>query len=271
MAGISPKKSLGQNFLKDQNIARNIVELLDLSPDDTVIEIGPGTGALTKHLVKKNANIIAIEIDRRAVDILKNQYDEKDIQIISQDFLKTDLKKLTAYNNSIKIVGNLPYYASSQILFHLFKNAELLDSAVLMLQKEVASRICSPTRTKDYGILTIATELSSFAQILFHVSPTCFYPEPKVWSSVVFFDFTEQIVSREKFTKVMILVRSAFNQRRKKLKNSLKNHIEKNTKLTINQYIEALQEDQKEIFSKRAEELTARDFVDLYEQIKTHR
>lgn len=267
MAGITPKKSLGQNFLKDQNIARNIVELLNLSPDDTVIEIGPGTGALTKRLINKGADLIAIEIDRRAVDLLKKEYNEKDIKIISDDFLKTDITKLVNDKETIKIIGNLPYYVSSQILFHLFNNAELLDSAVIMLQKEVAMRICSPTRTKDYGILTVATELSSLAQIMFHVSPTCFYPEPKVWSSVVFFDFAKQRVSREKFRKIMVFVRAAFNQRRKKLKNSLKNYIEKNTKLTINQYIEGLKEDQKEIFAKRAEELTADDFVDLYEQI----
>ncbi len=271
MASITPKKSLGQNFLTDQNIARKIVDSLDIQHDDVIIEIGAGTGGLTKFLLGKGVPVYAIEIDSRAVAVLKSEFTDTRLNVIQSDILVFDLPKFAAEHlGNIKIVGNLPYYISSQILFYVFDNVEFISKAVLMLQKEVAQRLCSRTRTKDYGILTVATELSGSARLLFNVSPKCFYPEPKVFSTLLELNFSNTTVSREKYKKIMILVRTAFNQRRKTLKNSLKDYIEKNTKLTINQYIETLDSGTAKIFTKRAEELTSSDFFEFYELINSH-
>jgi 16S rRNA (adenine1518-N6/adenine1519-N6)-dimethyltransferase len=265
MAIIAPKKSLGQNFLHDQNIARKIAAALDINENDVVIEIGPGTGNLTRFLLEYDAPVYAVEIDKRAIAVLEDEFSDENLNIIHKDILDFDLKDFAeSEKRNIKIVGNLPYYISSQILFYIFENAELVEKAIFMLQKEVARRICSKPRTKDYGILTVATELSSSPGILFDVSPKCFYPEPKVWSSIIEFDLSEQIVSRDKYKKTMELVRTAFNQRRKTMKNSLKKYIEKNTHLTLNQYVADADEGLAKIFTQRPEELSAKEFVDLH-------
>jgi 16S rRNA (adenine1518-N6/adenine1519-N6)-dimethyltransferase len=272
MATITPKRSLGQNFLKDQNIARKIVASLGAARNDLIIEIGPGTGNLTRHLLELGIPVIAIEIDQRAVSILKDELSTENLTIIHSDILDFDLAQFARQNNGrIKIVGNLPYYISSQILFYVFKNVEYIDKALFMFQKEVAKRLIAKPRTKDYGILTLATELSGSAKILFDVSPKCFFPEPKVWSSIVEINFNEPIVSRQEYQKIMEIVRIGFNQRRKTLKNSLKNYVENKTKLTINQYIEGLDDETAEMFSKRAEELSSADFILLCELLNKDR
>jgi len=268
MANIIPKKSLGQNFLHDQNIAKKIASSLDIQENDIILEIGSGTGNLTKFLIEYNVPVYAIEIDQRAIAILENTFSATNLHIIHSDILNFDLNSIFVENRDIKIVGNLPYYISSQILFYIFEHVEFIQKAIIMLQKEVARRICSSPRTKDYGILTVATELSAYPKILFDVSPKCFYPEPKVWSSILEFDFTQQIVSREKYKNTMELVRAAFNQRRKTMKNSLKNYIEKKLKLTINQYIDSIDDNAKIVFTKRAEELSSKEFVDFHTSLE---
>jgi 16S rRNA (adenine1518-N6/adenine1519-N6)-dimethyltransferase len=180
MAIITPKKSLGQNFLHDQNIARKIAAALDINENDVVIEIGPGTGNLTRFLLEYDAPVYAVEIDKRAIAVLEDEFSDENLNIIHKDILDFDLKDFAeSEKRNIKIVGNLPYYISSQILFYIFENAELVEKAIFMLQKEVARRICSKPRTKDYGILTVATELSSSPGILFDVSPKCFLSRAK--------------------------------------------------------------------------------------------
>jgi 16S rRNA (adenine1518-N6/adenine1519-N6)-dimethyltransferase len=269
MANIAPKKSLGQNFLHDQNIARKIAAALDIQDNDVVIEIGPGTGNLTKFLLEHGVPIYAVEIDKRAIAVLEDEFSDENLNIIHKDILDFDLKGFAKIENrNIKIIGNLPYYISSQIIFYIFDNAELVEKAIFMLQKEVARRICSNPRSKDYGILTVAAELSSSPRILFDVSPKCFYPEPKVWSSIIQFDFSEQIVSRDKYKKTMELVRTAFNQRRKTMKNSLKKYVEMKTNLTFDQYIENADESLKKIFTQRPEELSANEFADFHSTLE---
>jgi 16S rRNA (adenine1518-N6/adenine1519-N6)-dimethyltransferase len=265
MANIAPKKSLGQNFLHDQNIARKIAASLDIQENDIVIEIGPGTGNLTKFLIDYGVPVYAIEIDKRAIAVLEEEFPNENLNIIHKDILDFDLKVFAENENgNINIVGNLPYYISSQILFYIFDNAEFVKKAILMLQKEVARRLCSKPRSKDYGILTVATELSSTPRILFDVSPKCFFPEPKVWSSIIELDLSEQIVTRIKYKKTMELVRTAFNQRRKTMKNSLKNYVEMKTNLTFNQYIAEADESMAKIFTQRPEELSAKEFIDFH-------
>jgi len=265
MANIAPKKSLGQNFLHDKNIARKIASSLDIQENDLIIEIGPGTGNLTRFLIEHDVPVYAIEIDKRAIAVLQDEFTASNLNIIHKDILDFNLEGFAENEKrNIKIVGNLPYYISSQILFYIFDNAEFIKIAIFMLQKEVARRLCSKPRTKDYGILTVATKLSSSPKILFDVSPKCFYPEPKVWSSIIELDLSGPIVPRNKYKKTMELVRTAFNQRRKTMKNSLKNYVEVKTNLTFNQYIANADESLSKIFTQRPEELSPKEFLDFH-------
>lgn len=220
---IVPKKSLGQNFLIDRNIARNTVSLLDIQKGDNVIEIGPGTGALTSIILEHDCNLTAIEIDSRAITELKSQFPFSKyptFNLVNQDF--RDYKfDLNSYN--YKVIGNIPYYLSSEIFFKLFDSSSNIDLAVMTVQKELAQRLIAKPRTKDYGILTLAMVANGSCNIEFDVSPQCFYPAPNVWSSVIKMDFRspQLVVKNKKFLSEII--RKAFNQRRKMLGNTLKN------------------------------------------------
>ncbi|MDH7516302.1 MAG: 16S rRNA (adenine(1518)-N(6)/adenine(1519)-N(6))-dimethyltransferase RsmA [Bacteroidota bacterium] len=221
---IRPKKSLGQHFLRDANIARNIVALLDPQPGETILEIGPGTGALTRFLGGKGARVFAVEIDARAAGILGEHFPPGgDIAILHGDILETDLATIAGPNgDKLRVIGNLPYFLSSRILFHLFDQAGSLRDAVLMLQREVARRLAAEPGNKEYGILSVMARLHADTRIAMHVPPTAFRPPPKVWSSVVHMTFRKDrsaaVADIEFFRR---LVRSAFGQRRKRLANAL--------------------------------------------------
>lgn len=251
-----PKKFLGQNFLVDDNIARKIVKQLNLKDTDTVLEIGPGQGALTKHLAGFCKKYIAIEIDKSISESLEEKYGDKG-EIINEDFLKYDLNK---FKKPIKIIGNLPYNIASEILFKLFDNREKTESAVLMVQKEFARRLVASPNTKEYGIMSVQTQVFCKPVILFNVPPTVFFPKPKVESSVIKLDFgydNYNLLNRDSFK---LLVRTAFGKRRKTLKNSLKDLFEE-LKLDFNEY------DLFFDFSKRAENVSVADYVQLANQI----
>lgn len=266
---IKPVKSLGQNFLTDPNIAKNIVELLDAQKDDMLIEIGPGEGALTKLLVETPAKVQAIEFDRRAVEYLKTalptaQY--PNFELFGGDVRKFPIAEFskeyfTKTGRKPKVIGNIPYNITSDILFLLFDNAAYLDRAVITMQREVAERIVAGLRTKDYGILTVAAAFVSRPRIAMSIAPECFFPKPKVHSSAVVFDFSEQMLSPERFKKVMPVVRAGFNQRRKMLSNSLKSLLPKDD--------ERISEIASTYFNKRAEELTPNDFVIISDAIRS--
>lgn len=284
---IKPKKSLGQNFLLDKNIAKKIVDSLKINSDDFVIEIGPGTGSLTDFLADTNCNLFLIEIDKRATDLLESKFrNNKNIKIIHNDFNNINLLDLSRdfvilsskkpnLNNKIfdyeiqkriKIIGNIPYYLTSEILFKLFDCAEILHSSVLTIQKEVAERVVASPNNKSYGILTIAAEISGNAQILFDVPPHCFFPPPKVNSSVLLLNFQRKFTKFE-FDEIMFLVRTAFNQRRKMLKNSIKEYISLKTKLDLQNFETICSDFVKDLLTKRPEELSYLDFKCLYEEI----
>ncbi len=213
------KKSLGQHFLKDGNMIRKIADSIPAAADDKVIEIGPGAGALTEQLLQKYKDVTAVEIDQRMVDFLKEKY--PDLTLIRQDILKTDWSEITHSEKPVHVVGNLPYYITSQILFAILENRNRLTSAVLMMQKEVAERIVAVPRTKAYGILSVQTQLMSSPEILFNVPPQVFYPPPNVESAVLKLTFDKgPLICSDEHLKTV--VRMAFNQRRKKLSNSLK-------------------------------------------------
>lgn len=249
---IQAKKSLGQNFLRDENIISKIVNSLVATPEDLVIEIGPGTGALTRHLYKKYPNFVAIELDDRVEELLLQEM--PNLHILHKDVLKVDFSSLkTSETQRIFVIGNIPYYITSPIIFHVFDQAEHIFQAVLMMQLEVAQRLNATKRTKDYGILTVQTQFFSEAELLFKVPRQVFYPVPNVDSAVVSFimkrNYDPKII--ENFKRV---VRTAFNQRRKKLSNALK---------SLGVDLEAAQE----FLDKRAEELELKDFIRLTELI----
>ena len=219
---ITPKKSLGQNFLVDKNIAERIVREFDPQQDDLVVEIGPGEGALTGLLLERTERLVAIEIDSRAAELVRSRYGEG-IEVIEEDVLRVNFGAIAARYGveRLRVIGNIPYYITSPILFHLFGERRFVSDAMLMMQREVADRLIAPIRTKDYGILSVMTQSYSLPRRLFDVGPRCFHPVPRVTSAVVRLTFRdiEGITGLEETHR--LLVRNAFGQRRKTLRNSL--------------------------------------------------
>ena len=219
---VAPKQSLGQNFLIDDNIAGNIVRDMHLSPEDIVIEIGPGQGALTKHLAGKVRHLIAVEIDDRVIHDLKVSLPSSSVDILHEDFLETPLSELYGrFQRRLRIVGNIPYHMTSAILFKVFEEHAVVQDLTMMVQREVAQRLVAVPSTKAYGILAVFARFYGTPKMLFPVSPNCFYPKPKVISSLL------QIVLHAKlpYTVDTLLfgeiVRTTFGKRRKTLRNSL--------------------------------------------------
>ena len=251
---IAPKKSLGQNFLTDKNISRKIVAAIAPTAGDFILEIGPGTGALTELLAETEARILAVEIDKRAVEVLQSKFAQKEnLRIVHEDFSKFDFRVADEFASGerLKVAGNIPYYLTSEIIFRLIENSSKISRVVLMIQKEVAQRLVAQPRTKDYGILTVAIGLCARAKILFDVPPSCFFPRPKVTSSVI--EITFKRGEENLFDNgLMRFVRAAFNQRRKTLSNSLSAY-------SVRECPEFA-----EYLNKRAEELTFDEFHRLY-------
>src|SRR5258706_3687884 len=217
------KKSLGQNFLRDESVIRRIVDALDLGVQDTVIEIGPGRGALTERLLATGANVLAIEIDREFVPALRVQFhSEEKFQVVEADVLDTDFAKLLTIADAAttKLVGNLPYNISTPILQRLIDQRDLFSKIVLMFQREVVERITAPPGGKQRGYLSVLVENSFDTEHLFDVSPETFQPVPKVWSAVAKLTPKESVVPDEPlFRKI---VSASFAQKRKTILNNLK-------------------------------------------------
>jgi 16S rRNA (adenine1518-N6/adenine1519-N6)-dimethyltransferase len=223
MKQLTAKKSLGQNFLKDENVLKNIANSIDTLEDDLIIEIGPGMGALTKKLKQKNSYLIAYEIDERTKDYLLPLEDSK-TKIIYKDFLKTniydDIKDIK-YNN-IYVMANIPYYITTPIINHILDENINIKAMTLLVQKEVADRLSAKPKSKDYGAITVY--LNNYFDInkLFNVKNTCFTPIPKVDSAVVKFTKKEKIFEDNK--KFYKFINECFSQKRKTLKNNLKKY-----------------------------------------------
>lgn len=216
---IRPKKSLGQHFLTDPNMIEKIADTVRAGPGDRVIEIGPGTGTLTEALHERFDDLHLVEIDQRAVELLEDKF--PDLNISHADILEADWDEYARGKESTYVIGNLPYYITSQILFSLLEARDLLTEAVVMMQKEVAERLTADIRTKDYGILSVQTQLMSTPEILFSVSRHVFSPSPNVDSAMVRLTFDRgPLQCTDDHLKQV--VRTAFNQRRKKLSNALK-------------------------------------------------
>ena len=249
MRKIKPKKYLGQHFLKDENIARKIVESLSISNYSNVLEIGPGTGVLTKYLIEKKINLKLVEIDSDSVNFLKSNLQIDPLIILENDFLKLQLDDV--FTDKFAIIGNFPYNISTQIIFKALEYKNLIPELIGMFQKEVAERICETKGSKKYGILSVLTQAYYDTEYLFSVPPSVFTPPPKVVSAVIKLvrkKQTEINYNEKLFFKV---VKQSFQQRRKTLRNSLK---------TFN-LTDSLREDT--IFDLRPEQLSVKDFIHL--------
>jgi 16S rRNA (adenine1518-N6/adenine1519-N6)-dimethyltransferase len=215
---IKPRKSLGQNFLTDHGIVEQIVDSLRARKNQLVVEIGPGTGALTSILTNRFSHFRAIEIDNRAVEVLKQRY--PGIDILQMDVLETAWLSQLPSEEKIAVIGNLPYYITSPILFLLIDNRERFSEAVIMVQKEVAERLVATPGNKTYGILSVQVQLAATVEYMFTVPRTSFHPIPNVDSAIVRLTFDKPVpdVDGEHLRRV---IRQAFSQKRKMLRNTL--------------------------------------------------
>jgi 16S rRNA (adenine1518-N6/adenine1519-N6)-dimethyltransferase len=252
---VKAKKHLGQHFLNDESIAERIAHTLTLKDYKAVLEIGPGMGVLTKYLLKKEFTTYVIEIDPESVDYLKSNYLSLSSRVIEKDFLKYDLN-LIFKGEPFAIIGNFPYNISTQIVFKALEMRSQIPEFSGMFQKEVAERICSKEGSKVYGILSVLTQAFYDAEYLFTVPPSVFNPPPKVESGVLRLTRKENQSLPCDVALFFKVVKTAFQQRRKTIRNSLK---------TFN-LSDNLREDS--IFDKRPEQLSVQQFIELTTRIE---
>ncbi len=247
------KKSLGQNFLIDKNIINKISESVDSNKDDLIIEIGPGAGALTKELIKKESDVICFEIDKRLESIL-NEINSNKINIYYDDFLKIDLKKyINKKYKRLFFVGNLPYYITTAIINKIINESNPYE-IIIMIQKEVAERFMAKPCSREYGSISVFLQYNFDIKKVCDVSKNCFNPVPKVDSMVIkLIKNKKEIAKNEDY--FFKLVRDSFKQKRKNLRNNLKNY-------DLEKINEILKENNKDI-TKRAEELTIDEFIKI--------
>lgn len=255
MDKVKAKKHLGQHFLNDESIAQRIADALTLKEYKKVLEIGPGMGVLTKYLLEKPIDTYVIEIDTESVAYLQNHYSKLNGKIISEDFLKYNIKEVFG-EEPFAIIGNFPYNISSQIVFKALELRDQIPEFSGMFQKEVAERICSKKGSKVYGILSVLAQAFYDVEYLFTVDENVFTPPPKVKSGVM------RMIRKENYhlpcdeKLLFTVVKTAFNQRRKTLRNSLKS-------LNLSNI---LREDS--IFDLRPEQISVEQFIELTQKIQ---
>ncbi len=248
------KKSLGQHFLHDENMCKKIVAQMEIAPGEQLLEIGPGGGAITKYLIEIPGVVYkAVEVDEEKVVYLQKTYPFLQGKIIHQDILKADVP----FEGKFAVIGNFPYNISSPILFKVLEWEELVTEVVGMFQKEVAQRVASGPKSKDYGILSVLIQAFFKTEYLFDVHENCFTPPPKVKSGVIKLVNSGNpygVTNKKRFIQ---LVKAAFNQRRKTMRNSLKGTLPP----------EALTD---KLFDLRAEQLSVEQFVDMHKKYQAH-
>jgi 16S rRNA (adenine1518-N6/adenine1519-N6)-dimethyltransferase len=225
------QKKFGQNFLIDTHVLDKIVEAAELSEDDFVLEIGPGIGTMTQYLCERARQVLAVEIDKNLIPILRETLSPYDnVDILHGDILKQDITAIAEkYNNGnpVKVVANLPYYITTPIIMSLFESRVPLANVTVMVQKEVADRMKAEPGTKTYGALSLAVQYYALPYLAANVPPNCFMPRPKVGSAVIRLSARKMPPVEVKDEKLMFrLIRASFNQRRKTLQNGLANSSE---------------------------------------------
>lgn len=267
--GLNPKKKFGQNFLINEDILDNIVDISDVSSEDDVIEIGPGIGALTAKLAKRAHKVLAVEIDHELISVLSQTLaNYTNISVLESDILKVDfdevIKRFGLNNDHIKIVANLPYYITTPILLFLLKQKEVhFESITVMVQKEVAERMTSTPGNKDYGSLTLLIQYYMNAELVLKVDKTCFMPQPKVDSAVVNLTKKSDFVHFNNEESLFKVIRECFNHRRKNLLNNLVNLTGKKNKTILLQIFDEMNIDK----NIRAEKLTLKQFMILTDNL----
>ena len=227
-SGFRFSKSLGQNFLIDDNVLDEMIANSHIDKTSNILEIGPGFGTLTQRLCMSAGKVVSVEIDETVIPVLKENTKEFDnLKIINSDVLKLDLKKLIEEEfdgGEVKVIANLPYYITTPIIMGLLERELPVSMLVVMIQKEVADRICAQPSTKDYGAITIAVNYYSEPEIIVNVPPSSFIPQPKVYSSVIKLNMRQEPLVNVKDTKKFFgVVKASFAQRRKTLPNALYN------------------------------------------------
>lgn len=222
------QKKFGQNFLIDTHVLEKIIEESEITPDDCVLEIGPGIGTMTQYLAENARQVVAVEIDKALIPILADTLSDYDnVKVINDDILKVDIQKLCdEYNGGkpIKVVANLPYYITTPIIMGLFESHVPLKSITIMVQKEVADRMQEGPGSKEYGALSLAVQYYAKPEIVANVPPNCFMPRPNVGSAVIKLTRYEESPVQVDDEKYMFnIIRASFNQRRKTLANGLTN------------------------------------------------
>ena len=245
------RKRWGQNFLADRNLLDKIVRTIDPKKSDSILEIGPGEGALTELIFPKVKEMVAIEIDPMLIEHLKNRESLKGLNIVHGDVLLQDIENLPV-KNLVRVIGNIPYNITSPIIFWLIEQLHFWDDAFIMMQKEVAERLSAAVGTKAYGRFTVVVGAYLNMEYCFTIPPDVFIPKPKVDSAIIRFTKKENpLISDEKYMRFNKLVSAAFSQRRKMLRNTLKGwDIHPDLKKQIN-------------FTRRPETLTIEEFVTL--------
>ena len=260
------QKKFGQNFLIDTHVLERIIDEAGITPDDFVLEIGPGIGTMTQYLACAAREVVAVEIDKVLIPILEGDtlkaFDN--VTVINEDILKVDINKLVGEKNGgrpIKVVANLPYYITTPIIMGLFESHVPIESITIMVQKEVADRMKTGPGSKEYGALSLAVQYYANPEIVANVPPNCFMPRPNVGSAVIRLTRHETPVVDVKDEKLMFrIIRASFNQRRKTLVNGLKNSGEINfTKEQIEAAITAIDKP----LTIRGEALTLAEFAAL--------
>ena len=216
------RKRWGQNFLVDRNLLEKIVRTIDPKKSDSILEIGPGEGALTELIYPLVKEMVAIEIDPMLIEHLKNRESLKGLNIVHGDVLLQDIESLPV-KNLVRVIGNIPYNITSPIIFWLIEQLHFWDDAFIMMQKEVAERLSAVVGTKAYGRFTVVTGAYLNMEYCFTIPPDVFIPKPKVDSAIIRFTKKENpLISDEKYMRFNKLVSAAFSQRRKMLRNTLK-------------------------------------------------
>lgn len=252
-----PKKRLGQNFLVDKNIQKKLVRACNFAPHDTVLEIGAGTGELTGLIAGQVSKIYALEIDKDLCANLKKLFDDyPNVRIVSQDVLQFNFKKYFC-GKKVKILGNIPYYISTPIIERLINFREVTDTVFITVQKEFAERVCAASGSKTYGSLSCFVQYYFKPQIIMQIKKNSFFPAPKVDSCFLRLEAKKNLPLKKSGEKLFFrIVRQAFNQRRKTLRNSLKNIIPPEK---LQRFLASFNLDS----NIRPEQLTIQDFINL--------